>query len=281
MMNLHQSDDLEYTGERMVPGRAARSTFWEHVYRYRFAVGYAPGRRVLDVACGEGYGAAALRAAGARGVIGADLCKASCAHARAKYALDVAVADAVLLPFRDRSFDLIVSLETLEHLRNPDRFLDECARLLAPDGVLIASTPNRPVYREAVLEATGTLNPFHACEWDEDELVAALGRRFRSVALFVQGLRSAAWWSARSLAAAWPWARVRGYQRLRRLMNPNLTDRADGDPPRDAARLILEPDRGRAALTNPYEVLARSPRTGERPLYFIAVASHLPVRRPR
>jgi SAM-dependent methyltransferase len=280
-MNLHQSDDLEYTGERMVPGRAARSTFWEHVYRYRFAVRYAPGRRVLDVACGEGYGASALRAAGARCVIGADVCQATCAHARARYALDVAVADAVRLPFGDRSFDLIVSFETLEHLRDPGRFLDECARLLAPAGVLIASTPNRPVYREAVRAATGTLNPFHACEWDEDEFLGALGLRFRSVALWVQGLQGAAWWSARSLAAARPWARLRGFQRLRTIVNPNLTDRPDGDPPRDAARFILEPEGRRAALTNPYEVLARSPRTREQPLYFIAVASQRPVCRER
>jgi SAM-dependent methyltransferase len=280
-MNLHQSDDPEYTGERMVPGKSARSTFWEHVYRYRFAAGYAPGRRVLDVACGEGYGAAALHAAGARGVIGADACEATCAHARARYALDVAVADAARLPFGDRSFDLIVSFETLEHLRDPGRFLDECARLLAPDGVLIASTPNRPVYREAVLAATGTLNPFHVREWDEGEFMAALGRRFRSVALCVQGLQSAAWWSARSLAASRPWACVRGYQRLRKLLNPDLTDRADGDPPRDAARFILEPDRRRAALTNPYEVRTRSPRTRERPLYLIAVASHRPIRGER
>ena len=51
---------LPYTGERMVPEASESNTYWEHIYRYRFATRFAKNKRVLDVACGEGYGSAAL-----------------------------------------------------------------------------------------------------------------------------------------------------------------------------------------------------------------------------
>jgi hypothetical protein len=53
---------MEFTGERMVPDGADDITFWEHVYRYKFACKYVRNKRLLDVACGEGYGAAAIKA---------------------------------------------------------------------------------------------------------------------------------------------------------------------------------------------------------------------------
>ena len=64
---------LEYTGERMVPESCGPNTFWEHVYRYRSPPRYVGGRRVLDIACGEGYGAASLARSGAASVIGVDV----------------------------------------------------------------------------------------------------------------------------------------------------------------------------------------------------------------
>jgi 2-polyprenyl-3-methyl-5-hydroxy-6-metoxy-1,4-benzoquinol methylase len=66
------SEPAEYT-ERMVPEEAHARTFWEHIGRYRFARDFVRGRRVLDIACGEGYGAAALARAGAASVIGIDV----------------------------------------------------------------------------------------------------------------------------------------------------------------------------------------------------------------
>ena len=53
------SEHLTFTGERFVPGIEGEIVY-EHVHRYAFARRYAAGRRVLDVACGEGYGSAIL-----------------------------------------------------------------------------------------------------------------------------------------------------------------------------------------------------------------------------
>jgi 2-polyprenyl-3-methyl-5-hydroxy-6-metoxy-1,4-benzoquinol methylase len=75
-------------GERMVPEVSGGMTFWEHVHRYAFACRFVAGKRVLDIASGEGYGAAALQKAGAAHVIGVDVSESACFHARTKYGID-------------------------------------------------------------------------------------------------------------------------------------------------------------------------------------------------
>src|ERR1035437_10505448 len=111
----------EPTGERMVPESADLFTFWEHVYRYAFASRFVKGKRVLDIACGEGYGAAALQKAGAAHVIGVDISESVCLHARSKYGLDARRGTAEQIPLPDRSVEVIVSFETIEHVPEPNR----------------------------------------------------------------------------------------------------------------------------------------------------------------
>ena len=143
---MGSGDNTTHYTERMVPEEAHARIFWEHVARYRFAKEFVRGKRVLDIACGEGYGAAGLARAGARSVVGIDVSADVCDHARRKYGLDARAGDAQAIPLPDRSIDVIVSFETIEHVDQPGVFLGECARVLVPDGMLIVSTPNRPVY---------------------------------------------------------------------------------------------------------------------------------------
>src|SRR5688572_17038072 len=102
-MSVASNIAMDFTGERMIPEVADPHMFWEHVYRYRFAASYAPGRRVLDIACGEGYGSAALLKAGAASVIGVDISAEAVAHARRKYGVDARVGDAAAIPLGDSS----------------------------------------------------------------------------------------------------------------------------------------------------------------------------------
>lgn len=173
--------ELQFTGERMVPGQTSPDTFWEHVYRYRLAMQVAPGRRVLDIACGEGYGAAALLRSGALSVIGVDRCAETCAHAARKYGVDARVGDAEAIPLESSSVDLVVSLETIEHVPNPAAFLAECSRVLTPDGILIVSSPNRDVYG-----AIDGVNPYHCSELTEAELLTVLAVRFTNPTVWHQ-----------------------------------------------------------------------------------------------
>ena len=72
--------------------------FWEHIERYRFAKGFVSGRRVLDIACGEGYGAGALVKAGAASLTAVDISNEACKHARGKYGVDARLGDAQAIP---------------------------------------------------------------------------------------------------------------------------------------------------------------------------------------
>lgn len=171
-------DPITFTGERFVPGIEGEIVY-EHVHRYAFARRYAEGRRVLDVACGEGYGSAIL-AGRAASVVGVDIDGPTVAHARAAYAsrpnLTFVEGSAAKLPLADASVDLVVSFETIEHLEAADQpaMLAEFARVLVPDGVLVLSAPNRPEYSES----RGYVNPYHRREHDRAELEQLLDARF-------------------------------------------------------------------------------------------------------
>jgi SAM-dependent methyltransferase len=178
---------LPFTGERYTP-ECDREIAYEHWHRYAFARAFAPGKRVLDAACGEGYGSALLARAGGQ-VLGVDIGAEAVAHARARYSdvpgLRFEQGDATALDaLPDAGFDLIVSFETLEHVQAQERLLDGFARLLAPDGLLLISTPDKHTYTEL----TGEQNPHHVRELYRDEFEALLAARFPARRLFAQKL---------------------------------------------------------------------------------------------
>lgn len=149
----------------------------EHLARYLWASQYCAGLRVLDAGCGIGYGAAMLKHAGAREVSGVDISEPVIDAARhsAPEGVSFEAADVVALPFPDNSFELAVCFETIEHVEKPDSVLDELARVLAPSGLLLISSPNRGRYMPG--------NPHHRHEYVPAELRAALSERFASVRL--------------------------------------------------------------------------------------------------
>jgi SAM-dependent methyltransferase len=158
-----------------VPGEIA----YEHCHRYAFARRYARARRVLDAACGEGYGALLL-ADVAQSVIGVDIDPEVTKSATSRYARSQRVrfetASVTQLPLADGSVDLVVSFETIEHLEGEEQpaMLAEFERVLAPGGLLILSSPNRPEYSDARHYA----NPFHRKELDREELAMLLTPHF-------------------------------------------------------------------------------------------------------
>jgi len=144
--------DLIFTGERFVPACAGEIAY-EHWHRYAFARRFVEGRRVLDAACGEGYGTALLGTTAAEAV-GVDIDAGSIRHAQSSYGsgrIRFVEGSCTRLPFPDASFDVVASFETIEHLDAADQppMLSEFARVLKPDGLLIISSPNKRVYSDA------------------------------------------------------------------------------------------------------------------------------------
>jgi ubiquinone/menaquinone biosynthesis C-methylase UbiE len=177
-----EAPELEFTGERIVPGKTAEALFREHEVRYLFAGQYVAGRDVLDVACGTGVGTAFLRQAGARSAWGLDIDPEAITYAKARYRdCEFAQSDATDLCLPDNSVDVVVSFETLEHLKDQEKFLKECRRVLRPGGIFLCSTPNTTIYRLV------GVNQYHVHELTTKQFENMLAAQFGELRLFSQG----------------------------------------------------------------------------------------------
>jgi SAM-dependent methyltransferase len=168
--------------ERIVPDGTEPGIVAIHLKRYDFARPYCAGKVVLDAACGVGYGTQFLAAEAAH-VVGVDLDPATVDYARTRYGApnaEFAAGDVTGLPFADASFDVACSFETIEHVADPARALDELARVLRPDGLLAVSTPHVPRTNDS------PANPHHRVELDRHDLEELLGARFSRVEIFGQ-----------------------------------------------------------------------------------------------
>jgi SAM-dependent methyltransferase len=166
------ADVLPLTGERTVPG-LAEENYWfrRHEVVYQQLMERCAGRDVLKAGSGEGYGAD-LIASVARRVIGVDYDDSAVAHVRARYPrVDMRQGNLAELPLADGAVDVVVNFQVIEHLWDQGQFVDECARVLRPAGVLLMSTPNRITFSPG---RDTPINPFHTRELNAAELTELL-----------------------------------------------------------------------------------------------------------
>jgi len=156
----------------------------EHLHRYSVAKEFADGKIVLDIACGEGYGAAAL-AGTAVHVYGVDIAADAIAHARETYQrpnLEFRIGRCSGIPLPDDAVDLVVSFETIEHHTEHEAMFGEITRVLRPDGLIIMSSPDKLEYTERANHA----NAYHVKELYADEFKQLVERYFKHVAILGQ-----------------------------------------------------------------------------------------------
>ena len=205
---------LELTGERTLPD-VPEENYWyrRHLAVYRWIADRCTRLRVVDLACGEGYGSAVL-AAHAAEVTGVDANPEAHEHARLRYAAPGLRFERGLVEEWDEGapWDAIVFLQTIEHVTEPAALLDRFAKLLVPGGVAYVSTPNRLTLAPPGAERSG--NPWHVREYSPPEyaaLVAPVFPRHELLGLFHAGkLR------AHELALRLGWDRVHPALRLTR-----------------------------------------------------------------
>lgn len=190
--------------ERLTPDDVApadwvgRRELEAHVVRYEFASKYLRPGRVLDIACGTGYGTRILAERGEPHVhaVGVDSSPGAITHARRRYPHERAryvLGDA--MSYEDEPFDTIVCLETIEHVDDPSRLVDRLHRLLLRGGTLVASVPVTP---------SVDINPYHLHDLSERQfrrLFEQRGLRARGELLQTQPyapLRYAREWRLRS-----------------------------------------------------------------------------------
>nr|WP_246596224.1 MULTISPECIES: class I SAM-dependent methyltransferase [Bacillaceae] len=141
---------MELTGERIIPEKMdpMNGMLLEHIARYYFAQPYITGR-VLDIACGSGYGTKMLAKTCKKKIseiIGVDIAEEAIHYAQKKYyhpLLTFKVGDVTNANLRNElnTFDTIVSFETIEHVEDDKFFMEQMMSLLNPGGTLILSTP--------------------------------------------------------------------------------------------------------------------------------------------
>ncbi len=177
----------DFTGERAVPEVSLASFLQEHAARYVFGARYCAGYSVLDVASGTGYGTDYLRRKGANAV-GLEIDGNSVRISQNTYpesAYRQGNAEEIPLEWNEQ-FDRVVSFETIEHISDPNRFLEGVYRCLRPGGLFICSTPNKNL---CLFEGG---NRFHLKEFYRGEFLRFIGSRFRILDSFGQSLHP--WW---------------------------------------------------------------------------------------
>lgn len=152
---------LEFTGERLVPGKSPADLVSEHRARYEFTVKFIEGMNVIDIGCGEGYGSY-LMSGFAETVVGVDLSEEAVVNALELYSsdkVDFKIGDVTRLLYPEYEFDAGVCFEVIEHIENPGDLLKEAGRVIKQGGIFILSTPNGGV------RVSSQKNPFHVKEF--------------------------------------------------------------------------------------------------------------------
>jgi SAM-dependent methyltransferase len=170
---------LELTGERTLPD-VPEENYWfrRHLVVYEWIAARAHGRRVVDLACGEGYGSAVLGRTAAW-VVGVDANPEAFEHARLKYSNERVRFERNMVEVWTGDVDCVVFLQTIEHVQDPDAVLQHIRELIGPRGVAYVSTPN--VLTLAPAGAVRSGNPWHMREYRAHEYRALCERHFRSV----------------------------------------------------------------------------------------------------
>lgn len=158
---------LELTGERTLPD-VPEENYWfrRHLVVYEWIAARVAGKRVVDMACGEGYGSDVL-ARTARSVVGVDANPEAHEHARLRYVRPNLRFARELVESFSEPCDVVVFLQTIEHVKDAGSILEHFRSILEPGGVAYVSTPNLLTLAPPGAEKSD--NPWHVHEYRAQE----------------------------------------------------------------------------------------------------------------
>ncbi|HEX8975758.1 MAG TPA: class I SAM-dependent methyltransferase [Solirubrobacteraceae bacterium] len=218
---------LQLTGERTLPDVPAENYWYRrHLAVYEWIGARVIGRRVIDMACGEGYGSEVL-SRGATSVLGVDANPEAHEHARLRYPRQNLSFERGLVETHGEpgAYDAVVFLQTIEHVHDPVAVLEHFRALLAPGGVAYITTPN--VLTLAPAGAAKSDNPWHLKEYRAAEFNALCAQVFGEVELWGLFHAGKLRLHERALACGWDavHARLGITQRFYDRFTPAITSR--------------------------------------------------------
>lgn len=195
---------LPLTGERTLPD-VPEENYWyrRHLAVYEWIAARVAGLRVVDMACGEGYGSDVL-AGSAAAVVGVDANPEAHEHARLRYRRPNLRFERDLVESFAEPCDAVVFLQTIEHVQDADAILEHFRAMLEPGGVAYVSTPNLLTLAPAGAEKSD--NPWHVREYRAEEFRRLCAAHFPRVELL--GLFHARMLRAHELAIGLGWDHV-------------------------------------------------------------------------
>lgn len=168
---------IEFTGEFFVPGKSGERIEADHMARYHFACKFAHGKSILDIACGTGYSAPLFIEAGAVSYDGVDINEKLIKYASYTYGSDSVnyhVGDICTFS-NTKSYDMITCYETIEHVENYESVIRNLNGLLNHEGVLLISSPNRPITSPRCSSLNDKpANEYHVQEFIPEEIQSIL-----------------------------------------------------------------------------------------------------------
>jgi SAM-dependent methyltransferase len=162
-----------------------------HVITYDYVRELVRGKDVLDFGCGTGYGTARLADQCTR-IVGIDISAEAIQYASGKYSNDhlefrlIAPVEQRPLPFSDESFDVVLSFQVIEHVRDVREYLSEIRRVLRPGGLFVVATPDRS---SRLLPLQKPWNMWHMREYSDSAFKDLIGTQFANVAIKKMGGR--------------------------------------------------------------------------------------------
>jgi SAM-dependent methyltransferase len=161
------------TGERVTTPEGGFNPTWQrHVAAYEQCAGLLPDGRILDLGCGVGHSYHLLAP---RETVGVDIDP----EALARQERETHVADMRQLPFPDHDFDGVLSVQSIEHVPDPERVLAEVRRVVRPRGTAVFVTPNRLTFARP----DEIIDPYHFVEYSAEELRRLCAGWFEEVEL--------------------------------------------------------------------------------------------------
>ena len=181
-MKRKNTNSKKYTERLIVPETPQSNlNYLRHMAAYMLGKDFVEDKFVLDDGSGSGYGSSYLINNGAKRVIGIDVAEDTVEYARNRYGfenLEFRTCDATRLSFDDNTFDVVISFQVFEHIRETHKFLQEVVRVLKNSGIALISTPNKRTYSP---DTTQPENPFHVKEFYLNEFSELLRNHFDEV----------------------------------------------------------------------------------------------------
>lgn len=152
--------------------------FWRHLKAYDFASLCIKNNEVLDIGCGDGYGAYHMSRCAKR-VVGIDYEESAVLNARKKYAapnLSYELLDAEKIDSLNSKFDVITCFQNIEHIEHPENMIKGVKKILKPNGLFVVSVVNKLLRSEK--------SPYHYREYSPSDLESLMSSYFSRQLLF-------------------------------------------------------------------------------------------------